>query len=95
MPLLRPKKSGFASLCCMGSPQKNTHFRSRWGPTHLITHMQRKEEHQHPCGRVPPVMLRPSVMDVLEEGRVVDLDLGGENMNTHMRVWAPGVQARL
>lgn len=42
--------------------------------------MQGKEEHQHPCGRVPPVMLCPSVMDVLEEGWVIDLDLGGENL---------------
>lgn len=48
--------------------------------TYLITHVQGKEEHQHPCGRVPPVMLCPSVMDVLEEGWVIDLDLGGENL---------------
>lgn len=38
--------------------------------------MQGEEEHQHACGRVPPVVLRPPVVDVLEEGRIVDLDLG-------------------
>lgn len=37
--------------------------------------MQGKEEYQHPSGRVPPMMLCPPVMDVLEEGWVVDLDL--------------------
>lgn len=43
--------------------------------THLITHVQGKEEYQHPSGRVPPMMLCPPVMDVLEEGWVIDLDL--------------------
>lgn len=42
--------------------------------------MQSKEEYQHPRGRVPPVMLCPPVVDVLEEGWVVDLDLRGEGV---------------
>lgn len=37
--------------------------------------MQGKEEHQHPGRRVSSMMLCPPVMDVLEEGWVVDLDL--------------------
>lgn len=63
------------SLCCLGST-----ILSPDQATHLITHMQGKEEYQHPSGRVPPMMLCPPVMDVLEEGWVVNLDLGGENV---------------
>lgn len=54
-------------------------FRSPLVPTaYLITHMQCKEEHKHPCGRVAAVVLGPPVMDVLEEGWVVNLDLQEE-----------------
>lgn len=57
-------------------PVLGSYFSSRRAlTTHLITHMQREEEHQHSCGRVSSVMLCPPVMDVLEEGWVVNLDL--------------------
>ena len=60
--------------------------------THLITHMQGKEEYQHPSGRVPPMVLCPPVMDVLEEGWVVDLDLGGENVMSTRGLLGPEIR---
>lgn len=58
--------------------------------THLITHVQGKEEYQHPSGGVPPMMLCPPVMDVLEEGWVIDLDLGGEDVTGTWVLLGPG-----
>lgn len=60
--------------------------------THLITHMQGKKEYQHPSGRVPPMVLCPPVMDVLEEGWVVDLDLGGENVMSTRGLLGPEIR---
>lgn len=62
----------------------------RVGLTYLVTHMQGKEEHQHPCGRVASVVLCPPVVDVLEEGWVVDLNLGRRD-NSNMRL-EPGAE---
>lgn len=39
--------------------------------------MEGKEEHQHASGGVAPMVFCPAVVDVLEEGRIVDLHLGG------------------
>lgn len=54
--------------------------------------MQGKEEYQHPSGRVPPMVLCPPVMDVLEEGWVVDLDLGGENVMSTRGLLGPEIR---
>lgn len=40
--------------------------------------MQCKKQHQHSCGGIAAMMLCPPVMDVFEEGRIVDLNLEGK-----------------
>lgn len=50
--------------------------------------MEGKEEHQHASGGVTPVMFRPAVVDVLEEGRIVDLHLVGQ---TRVSTGAPAM----
>lgn len=42
---------------------------------HLVTHVQCEEQDQHASGGVAAVVLRPALMDVLEERRVIDLHL--------------------
>lgn len=65
-------------LCSSGLPNP---FR-----THLVTNMEREEQHQHPCGGVSPVVLGPPVVNVFEEGWVVDLHLE-ESHGPEFRRW--------
>lgn len=50
----------------------------------LIADVQGEEQHQHARGGVAAVMLGPVIVDVFEECRVEDLDLGhSENRTSH------------